>query len=169
MFDPFSINATQFIGMLSFTMAAFSCLMAARRSELRETRIWKALGLMNGLFAIEIYIGLRHRINDTAHTLLRSEALYAKMHGRQQEIVVLLIAIFALTFVTLFLSWRQVAGGAARVAMSITIAVIALFAIETVSLHALDAVFYRLIGPVRMIAWLWATAAAGVSLAASRR
>jgi hypothetical protein len=62
--------------------------------------------------------------------------------------------------------WRQGAGGAARLAASITIAVSALFAIEMVSLHAVDAVFYRPIGPVLMLGWVWVIAAAGICAAA---
>jgi hypothetical protein len=100
--------------------------------------------------------------------MLTAEGLYAQMHGWIQGIIDILIAIIAVIFVTLFLFWRQVAGGAARVAVSMTIVVVALFAIETVSLHALRAVIYQPIGPVLMIGWLWAIAAAGVCLAATR-
>ena len=49
-----------------------------------------------------------------------------------------------------------------KVAASITVGLLALFAIETVSLHALDAVFFRTIGSVFAIGWLWAIAAAGM-------
>ena len=123
---------------------------------------------------MEIYFGLRFRIIELATKLLKTKGLYAQLHGSIQEITVISIVTIALVFVTLFLFWRQVfwrqvAGGAARVAASITIAVLALFAIETVSLHAVDAVFYRPIGPVLMLGWVWAIAAAGICLAAAQR
>ena len=79
------------------------------------------------------------------------------------------IAIIALILVMLVLYWRQIGGVATRAAASVTIAVWALFAIEMISLHALDAVFYRPIGSVLTIGWLWAIAAAAISLAASRQ
>jgi hypothetical protein len=43
---------------------------------------------------------------------------------------------------------------------------VTLFAIETVSLHALDAAYYRPIGAVLLIGWLWSIACAGICLAA---
>jgi hypothetical protein len=157
------------IGLLSFAAATIACLIATRRSGLHDARTWKVLALMNGLFFIEIYIGLRYRITELAIKLLKLESLYAQLHGSIQEIIIISIAIIALFFVMLFLFWRPVAGGAARIAASITIAVLALFVIETVSLHALDAVFYRPIGPVLMLGWVWAIAAAGICLVATRR
>ena len=168
MFDHFSTNPTDLTGLLSFAAATIACLIATRRSQLPDTRTWKLLALINCLFLIEIHFGFRYRITAFAATLLRAEGLYAYMHGRIQEIIIISVAAIALIFVTLFLFWRQVAGSATRVAAAITIALLALFGIETVSLHALDVVFYRPIGPVLMIAWLWVVAAAGICLAASR-
>jgi uncharacterized membrane protein YGL010W len=143
-------------------------LIAALSSRSRDAPTWKLLALINFLFPIEIICGFRFLIHGLATTMLQTEGLYARMHGGIQEIINILIAIIALIFVTLLLFRRQVAGGAARVAVSITIVVVALFAIETVSLHALRAVIYQPIGPVLMIGWLWAIAAAGVCLAAVR-
>jgi hypothetical protein len=165
MFDQLDINPTQFIGVLSFTAATITCMIAAHRSA-RDARLWKVLALINCLFAIETYIGLRHRIGGFAETRLRMDGLYAKMHGEIQEIIIIVIGIVGLIIAALFLFWRPVAGGAARIAASITVAVLTLFAIETISLHALDAIFYHHIGPVLMIGWLWAGAAAAISLAA---
>lgn len=117
---------------------------------------------MNCLFLIEIYFGLRSRITELAVMLRKTRGVYAKLHGLTQEIMIVAIATIVLVFVTLFLFWRQ---GAARLAASITIAVSALFAIEMVSLHAVDAVFYRPIGPVLMLGWVWVIATAGICAA----
>ncbi len=168
MFDRFITNPTELTGLLSFAAATIACLIATQLSGWRDARIWKVLALMNCLFLIEVYVGLRYRINELVITLLKTKGLYAQLHGSNQEIVILSIATIALVFVTLFLFWRQVAGGAARVAASITIAVLALFAIDTVSLHAFDAVFYRPIGPVLILGWVWVIAAAGICLAAAQ-
>src|ERR1017187_3796878 len=161
-------NPTQLAGLLSFAAATIACLIATRRSGSRDATTWKLLALMNCLFLIEIFSGLRFHIHDLVKAILKAEGLYAQMHGWIQEIIDILVAIIALIFVTLFLFWRQVAGGAARVAVSMTIVVVALFAIETVSLHELRPVFYQPIGPMLMIGWLWAIAAAGICLAATQ-
>jgi hypothetical protein len=169
MFDRLSINPTQLTGLLAFAAATIACLIATWRSGSRDAPTWKLLALMNCLFLIEIFSGLRFHIHDLVKAILKAEGLYAQMHGEIQEIIDILVAIIALIFVTLFLFSRQVAGGAAWVAVSITIVVVALFAIETVSLRALRAVLYQPIGPVLMIGWLWAITAAGVCLAATQR
>ena len=168
MLDRINTNPTQLAGLLSFAAATIACLIATRRSGSRDATTWKLLALMNCLFLIEIFSGLRFHIHDLVKAILKAEGLYAQMHGWIQEIIDILVAIIALIFVTLFLFWRQVAGGAARVAVSMTIVVVALFAIETVSLHELRAVFYQPIGPVLVIGWLWAIAAAGICLAATQ-
>jgi hypothetical protein len=166
MLDGFITNPTELTGLLSFAAATIACLIAARRSGSRDARTWKVLALMNCLFLMEIYFGLRYPITQLARTLLETDGLYAQLHGSIQEIIV--ISIIALGCLSLFLLWRQVAGGAARIAASITVAVLFLFAIETVSLHSVDAVFYRPIGPVLMLGWVWGIAAAGICLAATQ-
>ncbi len=65
----------------------------------------------------------------------------------------------ALNGLTLFLISCRLAGGAGRIAASLTIIVLALFAIETVSLHAVDAMYYQPIAPILSIGWMWAIAA----------
>ena len=169
MLDRFSTNLTQLTGLLSFAATTVSCLIAARRSGSRDASTWRLLALINCLLLIETISGLRYHIHNLVKAMLEAEGLYAQMHGWIQEIIDISIAIIALIFVTLFLFWRKVAGGAARVAVSMTIVVVALFAIETVSLHELSAVFYQPIGPMLMIGWLWAIAAAGICLAATQR
>ena len=168
MLDRYITNPTELTGLLSFAAATIACLIAMWRSGSRDARIWRVLALMNCLFLIEIYFGLRFRINELAVTLLKTKDLYAKLHGSTQEIMIISIAAIALVAVTLFLFWRQSAAGATRLAASITIAVSALFAIEIVSLHAVNTVFYRPIGPVLMLGWVWAIAAAGICAAATQ-
>ena len=168
MFDQFNINPTQLIGMLSFAAASIACLIATRRSGFRDARVWKVLALTYCLFLLEVFIGLRHRIHDLVNDLLMADNLYNERSGMQETIIISLATV-ALMLVMLVVLWRQFAGSAARVAAGITIAVLALFAIETVSLHALDAIFYRPTGPVLMIGWIWLAAAAGICLAATQR
>jgi hypothetical protein len=83
-----------------------------------------------------------------------------------QKIIILGTLLLTLIFLLFF--WRCIRGRASRFATSITIAVSALFAIETASLHALDAVLYRPIGPILLIGWIWAFAAIGILLASTQ-
>jgi hypothetical protein len=160
MLDRFVINPTQLTGLLSFAAATIACAIAARRSGWRDARAWQLLGFINGLFLIETFIGLRHRIHDSLVALLMAEGEYGQRRGMQEPVIIGLATV-ALVCVTLFLCSRGLAGSV-RIAASLTIALSAMFAIETLSLHALDAVYYRPIGPVLLIGWLWAIAAAGV-------
>jgi hypothetical protein len=166
MLDRFITNPTELAGLLSFATATIACLIAGWHSGARDRSTWKVLALINCLFLMEIYFSLRFSITEFVRTLLKTEDLYGELHGSIQGIIV--ISILALGFLSLFLLWRRVAGGAARVAASITIAVLFLFAIETVSLHSIDGIFYQPIGPVLMLGWVWAIAAAGICLAATQ-
>jgi hypothetical protein len=161
MLDRFGTNPTQLTGLLSFAAATIACLIAARRSTWRDTRAWQVLAFMNGLFLVEIFIGSRHRIHDYVVALLMLEGGYGQRRG-MQEFIIICLATIALICVALFLFSRSLAGGAVRIVASLTIAVLALFAIETVSLHTLDAVYYQPIGPALLVGWLWAIAAAGI-------
>jgi hypothetical protein len=162
MLDRFSINPTQLTGLLSFTAAAIACLVAAWRS-ITETRIWYLLAVINGLFAFETIIGLRHRIHDFTNSVLIAQGRYAEREP-VQELMVISFATLALTSMVLFRGRQHMEGGAVRVAVAATMGILALFAVETVSLHALDAAFYRPAGPVLAIAWLWVIAAVGIVL-----
>jgi hypothetical protein len=165
MLDRFGINLTQLTGMLSFAAAAITCVIAAWRSTWRDARVWQVLVFINGMFLIEVFAGLRHRMHDYVAALLMAEGEYGQRRGMQAFIIISLAAI-ALICATLFLFSRRLGSGAVRIAAGLTVALVTLFAIETVSLHALDAVFYRPIGPVLLIGWLWAIAAAGICWAA---
>jgi hypothetical protein len=164
MIDRFGINLTQVIGFSSLAAAAIACLIASHRSTRCGARIWQLLGLINGIFAIEILAGSRHRIHDYANALLIAEGAYAQRRGAQ-ELIILLLATIAMVCAVRFLLSRRLARSL-RIAACLTIAVLALFAIETVSLHALDAIYYRPIGPVLLIGWMWAFASIGICWAA---
>ena len=160
MLDRFGINPTQLTGLLSFLAAATACVIAALRSTRPNARIWQVLGFINGIFLIEIIFGLRHRIHDYLVALLRAEGEYGQRRG-MQELVLIGLGTIALICVMLLLFSRSLAGNV-RIAGGLTIALLALFAIETVSLHSLDALLYGSIGPVALIGWLWAIATVGI-------
>ena len=163
--DRFGTNPTQLTGLLSFAAATIACLIATRRSDRRDSRAWLITMVTNGLFFLEVLIGLRHRIHDYVAGILMAEGQYGQRRGMQESLLVWLTTI-ALVLVTLFFVSRRLSGGSVRIAVGLTAALVLLFAIETVSLHALDAVYYRPIGPVLLIGWLWAIGAAGICWAA---
>ncbi len=165
MLGGFGINLTQLTGLLCFAAAILACAIAARRSDRRDARVWWGLAFVNSLFLVEVYIGLRHRIHDHFVARLMADGEYGQRRG-MQEFIIILLATMALICGGLFVFSRRL-GGAVRAAASLTIALAMLFAVETVSLHALDAIYYRPVGPILLIGWTWAVAAAGICLAAS--
>jgi hypothetical protein len=117
------------------------------------------LALINCLFLMEILFGFRHRIHNLANSILLADGKYGD-RGPLQEILILSLAAIACALATLVLFRFRFATGGVRMAASVSVAVLALFAIEAISLHALDAVFYRRIGTVLLIGWIWAGACA---------
>jgi hypothetical protein len=167
MLDRFSTNPTQLIGLLSFAATTIACLMAARRSGSRDALTWRLLALINCLFLIETISESRYHFHNQVRAMLKVEGLFAQLHGRGQEIINISIAIIALICVTVVLFLYHVAGGAVRVAVSMTILLVALFVIETVSLHELRPVLYQPMGPFLLIGWLWSIPAAVICIAAA--
>jgi hypothetical protein len=163
MLDRLGTNLTQLLGILSFSLTTLACLLAAHRSP--DARIWKVLTFVNALFLIEIIVGFRFRVSDWARTLLQERGEYLQLHGKDQAVAILALAAAAVTML-LFLLLFRIARPAARVGASLTIVLLALFVIEAISLHEIDAIFYLRIGPVLLVGWLWAVASAGICLAA---
>ena len=168
MLDHLATNPTQLVGILSFAAASIACFIAARRPLSKDASTWKALTVINSLFLFEILVGIRHRLHNFAVTMFFADGKYAQ-RVPIQEILILSLAVIAVILAAILFSWRRAAGGPAKIVMGITFLVMLLFAIETVSLHAVDAVFYRTIGSVMMIGWLWLFAGCGVILATSLR
>src|ERR1700738_2903609 len=166
MLDTLGTNPTQLIGILSFAAASIACFVSGRQSALPEARTWEILALINLLFLLEIFIGLRHRLHDLVVAILMADAKY-NQRSSVQEILVLLSAVIVLTFAATFFIWHKTSAGSANVAMGLTIAVSFLFVIETVSLHTVDAVLYRPIASVMIVGWIWAIATCGIVVAAS--
>jgi hypothetical protein len=163
----FSAYPSDLIGLLSFSTAAIACAVATRRSAVRDPRTWYFLALMNCLFVIEIYFGSRYRITELGKTVLAKEQLYGKLHGWFQEIFIVAVIIVILSAVILFV-WR-ILGTGARVAAILTMAVLVLFAVETISLHSIDAILYRPVGGVLLLGWVWAGSAVGIVVASCSR
>jgi len=159
MLDRFGTNPTQFVGTIAFGGAAIACLVAARQRRTPDGRAWIVLALINCLFVVEILIGFRHRIHNLGNSILIADGKYGD-RGSLQESLIWSLAAIACALATLVLFRLRFATGGVRMAGSISVAVLALFAIEAISLHALDAVFYQAISNVLLIGWIWAGACA---------
>lgn len=160
-------NPTQLLGMLSFSLATLACLLASRRSP--DRRVWKTLACANALFLLEVILGLRFRALEFARALLRGRGELPSLHGTGQAVAIAAVAAAAMVAMLAFLRVGGIARPATRVGASLTIALLALFGIETVSLHDIDGFFYLGIGPVLLVGWLWAAACAGICVAALAR
>jgi hypothetical protein len=147
-------------------MTTLACLIAARSSTSREARVWKVLSFVNAFLLLEVIVKFRFLVLEFARATLRQEGLYDELHGRIQAIVVVTIAAGALLVAILVLLWRPIPGGAARVAASMTVVILTSFVMEMISLHQLNAVLYRTVGPLLMIGWVWTGAAAVICFAA---
>lgn len=164
MLDRLGTNPTQLLGMLSFSLASLACLLASRRSP--DAGIWKVLAFANALFLLEVVIGLRFRALEWARALLRARGEFPSLHGTGQAFAIAALAAAAAAAMLAFMLVPGMARPAARVGVSLTIALFALFGIETISLHKIDGLLYLGIGPVLLVGWLWAALSATICLAA---
>ena len=160
----FPADATQSMGLVSFGLSTIAAFLAARRGAGRG---WLGIGLVQAVCWLEMVLANRHRVHDVAGQWLQRHGQYAERIPLQHE---LLIAAGAMAVATLLLlAWlTRRAGCAQRVGWGATAATLTLFAIEAVSLHAVDAVMYRPIGGVLLVGWLWSALAAAVVAAAIR-
>lgn len=147
------MNATQLTGIVAFGAAALLCFRAR----------WVQIGAINAVLAIECVFGLRHRIHDLAVHLMGP--LYADRGSVQILLMGLILALLAGSGMLLLLSKRRLAPAHVT---SATLLAVALFSIEVISLHAVDAVLYRFVGDVMVIGWLWLALALVIAIGALR-
>lgn len=166
------INSTELAGLLAFVPAAFASALATGRAAMRERRGWTALACIYALLTVEILASTRHHVDRLIVGWLRAAHVYPERRPAQAAVIILLVVLG-------MLAARYVMRGASgrlRLATGATIAVVVLFIVESVSLHAVDAVLYRAAGPVMLIGWLWllcgwtaAAAATGAIISPRRR
>ncbi len=137
------MDATQWAGLVAFGSAAAACLSLRVPSG-------RILAAVNGCLAAECALGFRHGIHD------RVIALLGDYYPERQPFQIALVLIAALTgLILLARRWRGARKTSVNVSLIATGAALLLFAVETISLHALDRLLYRPAGPVLFIGWLW--------------
>jgi len=162
------MNPTQVVGLVACLIAALLCARAARRSSAARG-LWGGLTALYGLLTLDLAFDLRMALRGW----LVEAAKQAGDYGLRREVQPLLLAALALAaLLGAWLLLRRLGDAPARGAALGAAASLAVVATEVVSLHAVDAVLYRPLGPVMLIAWVWSGCAALVSfsaLAAARR
>ncbi len=157
-----TLNATQWTGILAFTMAALACAATA----LRRGGAWPALAAMHLVFAVEVAVGWRHRLHDAVNRLLQAHGAYADRAPAQIAAlgVVSLLALGLLgALLRASVGQRSIA---ARAAAAATLMSAFLFIVETISWHTTDAALYAAWGAERAIAFAWLALAGTVAISA---
>jgi hypothetical protein len=150
------MDATQWAGVIAFGGAALTCFWV---------RLWPwiIIGTINLAMAIECGLGMRHRAHNLAIEFMGP--LYANRVGVQIGL------IFSAVFVVLVTAslllhrkhWRVPAAVTTATALAL-----ALFSVETISLHAVDALLYQPVAGLLVIGWVWAALGSVTAIAAYR-
>lgn len=167
------INPTQWLGLCAFAVAAAACVRAARRCG----RPWTGLAWWQAACAAEVVIDLRQRVHGGVDAWLAAHGAYATRLPLQVGLLALALSGMAGGV------WWAAAGArrdgpaqslsqslslflALTLARAASTAAVMLFVVESISLHAIDALMFTPIGPVLAVGWMW-TAAAVVIIAAA--
>ena len=158
--SPFE-NSTQAIGAIAFGITAITCLLSGK------ARTWHALSCVHLIFAAEIAVGLRHRLHIGIDYLLQLAGYYASRTAFQ----IMLLTAVALCVILLAASrihkmLAQQLYQAESIACAATAVTGCVFALEIISLHAVDSYLYAQVGGVMRIGWLWLSGATIVTASA---
>jgi hypothetical protein len=154
-----SVDTTQWVGIVGFAVAALLCARAARNGS----KGWWILMGLNALLIVEIVAGWRYRTHDLADALLLNQGLYESR--RPWQVAMIAFALVVLVAAGLTARARIHSAALASAVTGLCFAT-SIFVVEAISLHAVDAVLYRGLGPVKVIAIFWLSACAWTGLAA---
>jgi len=158
------LDPSRLAGTVAFATVAIVCAAAARIAP-RRAPLWGVLGAVYLALLAEVLVGLRYRLHDAFNDWLQARGWYASRGEWQGELLAgMLVAVVALVA---FACWRHRRDRAAMAAIVVTAIGVSLFAIETVSVHRIDAIMYAPAGPIVALAWMWIAVSALVSVAAA--
>jgi len=158
------INSTQLAGLIGFGAATLLCARAAWR-QTHARRLWVALSLFYSLMFVDVLTQLPHLIRIEITDTLKALGVYGDRQSAQTALLIGLGVVAAYFSLRLLIRMRAMALSA-RVAFVGTLLVIALYVLELISLHTIDAILYRQTGPLILIGWLWLVGS-GTSAAAA--
>ncbi len=160
-------DATQLAGVLAFAAAAACCAWRGVRAASHGDRVvWRSMAVVHAILAIEVIVGVRYEARLAVDAWLEARRLYSGREALQWALVVAAVAALAAGTAMLLRVSRTAA--ALRLALLGSAAAVAVFCVESVSMHRVDAVLYAAAGPIRSIGWLWVCAAVLVCVAAWR-
>ena len=149
------MNATQLAGLFAFGLAALAALAA-------RPRAWRGLAAVHAWLSIDVLTNLRYSLYGLRNHLSPDEYAARRPYQAAAIVAVVLFAIIVLVFI------RRTAASSPQHqwARSLTLLVLALFVVEIISLHAVDAVMYAQVLGIKLVGWGWLGAGCGVALCA---
>lgn len=145
---------TQVVCIIVFLVAGGAALW-------RGGSAWATIGLAHAMFAIEMMVDWRYKIHDAVIAIMSNHGDYAGRTPWQIALLILVIPIAAILVSRSLVSLRGTRQ--LRLASAATLATIAIFVIQLISLHATDQILYARIGPIMLTAWLFVISAATVT------
>ncbi len=158
------INSTQLAGLIGFGATALLCARAAWR-QTHARSLWVSLAIVYSLMFVDVVVQLRHLIRVEITDTLKALGVYGDRQSAQTALLIGLGVVAAYFSLRLLIRMRTMALSA-QFAFVGTLLVIALYVLELISLHVIDAILYRQTGPILLIGWLW-LAGSGISAAAA--
>lgn len=167
MLTSLSGAALPWLGSAAFALAAGACAWAAHCAG-PDARWWRRLAVFHLVLVAEMQMNWRHAGRAAISPWLRATGLYAERTPLQWALVGLAAALLLAAAAA---AWRAVSSGAARSALAAAAVAAGLFALEAISPHRSDALLYRPLAALPVVAWAW-VAVGGATLvfaAAARR
>lgn len=158
-----SIDLTQWVGIAVFACAAIACLAASHARPLP----WRVLAALHIACCVEVVAGTRYLVHNAMDFTLQAQGRYEGRHPVQFTLAAMTLTV-ALVCGLAILRRRQRLGVGLTGALIGTALTATLFAIETISMHHVDAVMYAMAGPIKAIGWLWVGVAAITTTSALR-
>lgn len=153
-------SASEFTGIAFFAVAAWACWRAGRVAG----SPWRQIAVLQAALLVEIVFRGRYHLHNLIDEIANAQGWYPQRTPVQLALIGFVIALAAIGW--LVACRGRARGTRASIAVVATIAALLLFAVEAVSLHDIDALLYRQVGPVRAIALGWIAAASVVTLSA---
>lgn len=147
------INYTQLTGLIGFGTAALLCLWAVWR-QIHERDIWIALSIGYLLMFVEVLAEMRHQVHGVIGDTLKLLGIYEDRRTGQTISIVVTVCVVAFLGLPMLRRMRNLVFSV-RLALVAGMLAFASILMEIISLHAIDEILYKPIGPVLLIGWLW--------------
>ncbi len=143
-------NPTQATGFAVFLVTFICCWLPGRGGG------WRWLAAIYLVLAGEMLLEGRHGLRLFVNDLMQQSGLYSARGGYQLVIagLAIVVLLFAIHQIMQRGIWTQVSQPG-KWAWLTTLGLLMFFAVEFLSVHALDALLYQTSGGLMRIAWVW--------------